>query len=197
MVRRHRPLFPPLRPRRNQYAPMSSEQAPYHSLRRKRQSSLIPLLLLFQPNPLRWASSGQGKETKDRASDHSTRLTVNGKADLFHNSSAPDKPASMAFVWIGETVPSFFHGKREKEKITTIVLRGFSLAGGQREYFTRRGGQPRRNENKREIRPSQGRDSPRRRSLQSRTSSADPCGDGRYGHPGRRRQWHRPHPCPQ
>ena len=36
----------------------SSKQAPYHSLPRKRESSLISLLFLSEPNPLRWALAG-------------------------------------------------------------------------------------------------------------------------------------------
>ena len=36
----------------------SSMQVSDHSLRRKRQSSLLPLHLLSPPNPLRWASAG-------------------------------------------------------------------------------------------------------------------------------------------
>ena len=51
VARRHRPLFPLPCPRRNRYAP-SSSQAPYPSLPAKAESSLISLLLLSKPNPL-------------------------------------------------------------------------------------------------------------------------------------------------
>ena len=46
-VRRIRPLFPPLRPRRNQYAPVSPEQSPYRSLSPKSESSFNPPLPQF------------------------------------------------------------------------------------------------------------------------------------------------------
>ena len=39
---------------------ITSSQAPYPSLRPVGQSSLIPLLLLSQRNPLRWACAGVG-----------------------------------------------------------------------------------------------------------------------------------------
>ena len=53
-VRRIRPLILPPYPRRNRYAPKSSEQAPYPSLPPGGGSSLTPLLLLFARQTLRW-----------------------------------------------------------------------------------------------------------------------------------------------
>ncbi len=44
---------------------MASSQAPYPSPRRKRQGSLIPLLLLSPSNPLRWASMGPPREPSE------------------------------------------------------------------------------------------------------------------------------------
>ena len=136
MARRHRPLFPPLRPRRNQYAPMSSEQAPYHSLRRKRQSSHIPLLLLFQPNPLRWASSGLGNGTKVRASDHSTRLTIKGKLTCSATPLLRTNPLQWALPGVGKRYHHSSMGRGRTIKTTTIVLRGFSSANGRRESIS-------------------------------------------------------------
>ena len=79
-------------------------------------------------------------ERKSERRTNSTRLTTKGKARSFRCSSAPDEPACAGLWPDGETIPSFFHGKREKDKTTTIVLLGFSSAGKRREYFIRRGG---------------------------------------------------------
>ena len=79
-------------------------------------------------------------ERKSERRTNSTRLTTNGKARSFCCSSAPNEPACAGPWPDGETIPSFFHGKREKDKTTTIVLLGFSSAGKRREYFIRRGG---------------------------------------------------------
>ena len=87
VARRHRPLFPLPRPRRNRYAP-SSSQAPYPSLPAKAESSLISLLLLSKPNPLRWASvwyssfSGNTAERSAWSHCHAACSTASPKLQL-------------------------------------------------------------------------------------------------------------------
>ena len=53
----HPPLFRSPHPRRNQYAPSSSEQTALHFVPRQSRGTFIPLRLFFlsKPDPLRWA----------------------------------------------------------------------------------------------------------------------------------------------
>ena len=66
--RRIRPLFLPPHPRRNRYTPASSLQTADRSLPRKRESSLPPLQLLSEHDPLCWArvrAKDVGRQTMD------------------------------------------------------------------------------------------------------------------------------------